>query len=202
MEARLLARQAKHPPIEPQRTRKPQRLRFIHLLGGESTTRMQPISQKVISSIDPSLTRLRQAVEQCSVFRLSTCGVVRDGSHVFTVGISCEPVSYPLTDVAFSFACVGFTVPDAPDTQFTVSVGWHRSGIAGKHDGFSIYEANGGPFRFTDESDIQNLVAEFPRMEAAMIRGLRRGRPPSRLAIAWGRLLRRCHASQTHRVAA
>jgi len=162
---------------------------------------MKPISQKVISSIDPFLTRLRQAVEQSSMFRLSTCGVVRDCPHVFTVGISCEPVDYPVTAVTFSCACVGFTVPDASDTQFTVSVGWHRSSIAREHDGFSIYEANSGPFRFTAESDIESLVAEFPRMEAAMLRGLRRGRPPSPLATAWHRLLHRCHAPQIHKIA-
>ena len=162
---------------------------------------MKLISQKVISSLDPLLARLRQAVEQSGKFRLSTCGVVRDGPHLFTIGIACKPVSFSVTDVTFSCVCVGFTVPDAPDAQFTLSVGWHRSNIAGKHDGFSIYEANGGPFRFTDESDIQSLVAEFPRMEAAMLRGLRRGQPPSRLATAWGRLLHRCHAPQTYRLA-
>ncbi len=163
---------------------------------------MEAISQKVTSSFEPILPRLRQAVEQSNMFRLSTCGVIRDGPHVFTIGISCVPVSYSVTDVNFSCVCVGFTVPDAPDAQFRVSVGWHRSMVAGKHDGFSIYEANGGPFRFTDESEIQNLVAEFPRMEAAMLRGLRRGRPPSRLATAWGRLLHRCYATQIYRMPA
>jgi hypothetical protein len=163
---------------------------------------MEPISQKVISAFDPLLVRLRQAVEQNSMFRLSACGVVRNGPHVFTVGISCEPVSHSGNDVTFSCGCVGFTLPDAHDAQFAVSVGWYRSGIAGKHDGFSIYEANAGPFRFSDESDIQSLVAEFPRMEAAMLRGLRRGQPPSRFAIAWRRLLRRCRAPEIHRIAA
>lgn len=158
---------------------------------------MKAISQKVISSFEPSLTRLRQAVERSSVFRLSNCGVIRDGPHVFTIGIACEAVEYPVTDVTFSCVCVGFTAPDAPDAQFTLSVGWHRSMIAGKHDGFSIYEANGGPFRSTDESEIQSLVAEFPRMEAAMLRGLRRRQPPSRLVTAWGRLLHLCNAPQT-----
>jgi hypothetical protein len=162
---------------------------------------MKAISQKVISSFEPSLTRLRQAVEQSSIFRPSTCGVIRDGPHVFTIGISCEAVKYSIADVTFSCVCVGFAVPDAPDAQFTLSVGWHRSTIAGKHDGFSIYEANGGPFRFTDESEIQSLFTEFPRMEAAMLRGLRRGQPPSRLVTEWGRLLHRCNAPQTHRMA-
>jgi hypothetical protein len=128
------------------------------------------------------------------MFRLTTCGVVRDGPHVVTIGISCEPVSYPVSDVTFSFVCVGLTIPDAPDSVFTASVGWHRTSIAGKHDGFSIYEANAGSFRFTEDSDISELVAEFPRLEAAMRRGLRRGEPPSRFAIACGRLLGRCHA--------
>jgi hypothetical protein len=74
--------------------------------------------------------------------------------------------------------------------------------LASKHDGFSIYEANAGPFKFTDKSDIQNLIAEFPRMEAAMLRGLRRGQPPSRIGIACGRLLHRCHAPQIFRMPA
>lgn len=162
---------------------------------------MNTISQKVVSSVDPLLMRLREGVQQSTLFRLATCGVVEDGPNVFTVGISCEPVGYSLTDVTFSFACVGLRAPDASEYQFTVSVGWYRSAIAGKHDGFSIYEANGGPFRFTDESDIHSLVAEFPRMEVAMLRGLRRGQPPSRFVTVVCRLLHRCHQPQTHKIA-
>jgi hypothetical protein len=103
-----------------------------------------------------------------------------------------------MTDAALSFACVGFTAPGNFVSQFTLSTGWHRSMIAGKHAGFSIYEANAGPFMFTDESDIQKLVSELPRIEAAMLRGLRRGKPPSRFVTVFGKLIGRCNKSQIH----
>lgn len=159
---------------------------------------MQIISKKLIDVIEPYLARIRNAVEQNSLFRIENCGVIRDGPHVFTVGISCEPNNFPLTDVRLSFACVGFTTPDDPESQFTLSVGWHRDMVAGKHAGHSIYEANGGPFKLTDQSDIQNLIAELPRMEAAMLKGLRRGKPPSRLAATINRIFYQCQSPQTY----
>ncbi len=70
---------------------------------------MKAISQKVISLFEPSLTRLRLAVEHSSMFRLSNCGVIRDGPHFFTIGVSCEAVDYSITDVTFSCVCFGFS---------------------------------------------------------------------------------------------
>ncbi len=162
---------------------------------------MHGVTQKIIKAMEPYVGRLRVAIEKSDQFKLATCGLIREGPNVFTVGISCDPSSYPISDVRYSFVCVGITNPEALDAKFTLSVGWHRSNIAGNHDGFSIWEANAGPFALMDESNIQELVDEFPRMEMAMLRGLRRGRPPSRLAITWGLLTNRCQPPKKYRIA-
>ena len=153
--------------------------------------------------IEPQLNRLREAITQHSNFKLLNCGIFTEGAHLLSIGISCQPLNCSLTDVHFAFACVAIKSPLAKAATISANVAWGRSYLntpTVRHSGFAIYEANTVSLIYSDKTTLRRIAAGYPRLEAAMLRGLRRGHPPSRFLTFLNRIRGRCVAPRIYRL--
>ncbi len=162
---------------------------------------MQAIKDELLPMVEPQLDRLREAITHHSDFKLLNCGVISEEPWFFSIGISCQPLDYPLSDVIFGFACVAVKSPLAKAATIFAGVGWHRTRLNSptiRHPGFAIYEANTANLTYSDKTTLERIAVDFPRLEVATLRGLRRGHPPSRFVTFLDRITGRCVAPKTY----
>jgi hypothetical protein len=129
--------------------------------------------------IEPYLARLREAVERNPGFRLVECGVLYRDRIGVAVGVECEKADGTLPDLKLTFRCS----VSPPGKGFRGTLGamvmWQRPPGQGRRER-TVYEARAQEIRYTGAPPIDELLAQLPWLEEAMLAALQRGGPMDR----------------------
>jgi hypothetical protein len=129
--------------------------------------------------IEPCLARLREAVERNPAFRLVECGVLYRDRIGVAVGVECEKADGTLPGLRLSIRCSVSPPGKGFGGRLGAMVMWRRPARAGWRER-TVYEARAREIRYTGPPPIDDLLAQLPRLEEAMLAALRRGGPMER----------------------
>ncbi|HEX8430947.1 MAG TPA: hypothetical protein VF625_06645, partial [Longimicrobium sp.] len=152
--------------------------------------------EPILAALDARRPRLLAAIQASGAYDLRVDGVFESGPNLVRACISCDCRSAAGAGAGWALAFAASVVRFPEATEMMADVSWFHEPTPAQPGRCTIHEANAKFAEYRGPSSIPGFLAEFNRLETAMLSAIRRGHPPGPLTIRWRQLLGRCRPPQ------
>ena len=157
----------------------------------------EALAGPIIEALDSRRARLIAAIEASGAYSLRQGGVVEFGPYLVRACISCERRAGAGAGWVLALVATVVRWPESTVAEMIADVSWFHEPTLDQPAGYIIHEASAKPAEYQGPISITRFLAEFDRLETAMLCAIRRGRPPRMWTTRWRRLLGRCRPPWT-----